>query len=323
MTFRFDHDETLVVHADDGVEETADIAPPLHLTSTFVADSAADFAAMATEPRHSGITHLWQPDDYPRGADDRQSGGLRSRILASTGMGAISTTVLALVSAGDHIVAQKNHYMGTSKLLGELLPRLGVTATLVDQTDPAAFAEASPITDADHRRNSGQPYVELTDLASIAELARDRSIIHPGRQHLRLAGQPATARARDQSFRPCRHQVPRRPPRSPWPGWSAVPGNDRADLEHDDCAGSDSQSFQNAWPLLRGIRTLPLRVRQHNESALAVATFGEDILALSRFTTQDVNSHPQHELAPATDVRLWRSAQFRRSKVAMRWPNVQ
>jgi cystathionine beta-lyase/cystathionine gamma-synthase len=92
-------------------------------------------------------------------------------------MGAISTTMLSLVKAGDHVVAQRNHYMGSSKLLGELLPRFGVDVTLVDQTDAGAFEAA--ITDRTAAvlvETPSNPTCQLTDLAAVAGLARARGI---------------------------------------------------------------------------------------------------------------------------------------------------
>ena len=60
--------------------------------------------------------------------------GTETALLTGSGMGAISTTVLALVKAGDHVVAQTRHYMSTAKLFDEVLPRFGVEATLVEKS---------------------------------------------------------------------------------------------------------------------------------------------------------------------------------------------
>src|SRR3546814_15534175 len=68
--------------------------------------------------------------------------GTETALLMASGMSAISTTILALVARGDHVVAQRRHYMSTSKLFEEVLPRFGVESTIVDQTDLEAIAAA-------------------------------------------------------------------------------------------------------------------------------------------------------------------------------------
>ena len=62
-------------------------------------------------------------------------------MLSATGMAAISAAV-PLMASRDHVVAQRNHYMGTAKLLSEAMPRFGVDVTVVDQREPGAFANA-------------------------------------------------------------------------------------------------------------------------------------------------------------------------------------
>jgi cystathionine beta-lyase/cystathionine gamma-synthase len=61
-------------------------------------------------------------------------------MVTASGMAALTTAVLALVSAGDHVIGQKSTYGGTASVLLNLLPRLGVSTSLVDQADPAAVA---------------------------------------------------------------------------------------------------------------------------------------------------------------------------------------
>ena len=89
-------------------------------------------------------------------------------------MGAISTTVLALVSAGDHVVAQTRHYMSTAKLFDEVLPRFGASATLVEQSDVDAIRAAiRPNTRLIMLETPANPTLVLTDLAAVAGGARN------------------------------------------------------------------------------------------------------------------------------------------------------
>src|SRR3546814_13721936 len=90
----------------------------------------------------------------------------------ASGMGAISTTILALVSRGDHVIAQRRHYMSTSNLFEEVLPRFGVASTIVDQTDLNALAAAiRPETRLIMLENPANPTLSLTDLAAVSSEA--------------------------------------------------------------------------------------------------------------------------------------------------------
>ena len=93
-------------------------------------------------------------------------------------MGAMSTTILALVGQGDHIIAQKSHYMGTVQLLSTILPRFGVAVSLVDQVMPDTFAAAvRPTTKLLLCGTPSNPLLSLTDLEAIARLARSHGLI--------------------------------------------------------------------------------------------------------------------------------------------------
>ena len=290
--------ETLAVHADAGVEETADVAPPIHMTSTFAAASAAEFAEMATVPRHPRYyTRDGNPSHQRVEAVIAALEGGEGATVTASGMGAISTTMLSLVKAGDHVVAQRNHYMGSSKLLGELLPRFGVDVTLVDQTDIGAFRDA--VTDRTTVmlvETPSNPTCQLTDLASVAELARSRGItticdntfaspinqrplelgidivVHSGTKYLGghhdlLAG-------------------------------AIVTTNERLDrIWHTSQVLGAVLGPLDAWLLLRGIRTLPIRVRQHNETGCTVAAWLESQPRVAAVHYPGLPSHPQHELA--------------------------
>jgi cystathionine beta-lyase/cystathionine gamma-synthase len=290
--------ETLVIHGDDGIEETHDVAPPLHLTSTFTADSAAAFAAMATEPRHDAYyTRYGNPTVARAEQLIARLEGAEAALLASTGMGAISTTVLGLVGQGDHIVAQQNHYMGTSKLLSELLPRLGVDATLVDQTDVDAFEAAiTPRTRLIVVESPANPTMQLTDLAAITAIARARGILTLADNTF---ASPINQRPLDLGI-----------------DLSVHAGTKYLGGHHDLLAGvvcgskaligriwesaivlGATASPFDAWLLIRGLRTLPLRVRQHNETAQAVAAFLEGHPAVESVFYPGLDSHPQHALA--------------------------
>jgi cystathionine beta-lyase/cystathionine gamma-synthase len=292
------HLDSLLIHADAGLEDDTSIAPPLHQTSTFRADSAASFADMATRPRHPRYyTRYGNPTLARVEAVLAALEGAEAALVTASGMGAIATAVLALVSQGDHVVAQRNHYMGTSKLLAETLPRFGVAATLVDQTDPAAFSAAlRPETRLVVVETPSNPTMQLTDLRAVAKLARQRGI-------LTLADNTF---ATPVNQRPIEHEI----------DLVAHSATKFLGGHHDLSAGVvlgaeeligriwDTAIVLGAvlgpfdgWLLLRGLRTLGLRVERHNRSALAIAGFLETHPAIEAVYYPGLASHPQHDLA--------------------------
>src|SRR5680860_119538 len=292
------HQSTRVIHGDDGIEQVRDIAPPLHLTSTFVAENAGEFAAMATEARHPAYYTRYGNPTVSR-AEPVVAGleGAESALMFATGMGAISTTVLALVKQGDHVVAQKNHYMGSTKLLGELLPKFGVSATLVDQTDSGAFAAA--ITDQTALiivETPANPTLQLTDLRAISDLARNRGTITLADNTL---ASPINQRPLDHGIDLTVHAGTK------YLGGhhdllAGVVAGSKELIDHiwdtSIVIGTTASPF-DAWLMLRGMRTLPLRVRQHNETAQAVSEFLHSHNRIEQVFYPGLVSHPQHELA--------------------------
>ena len=289
---------SLVIHADDEFATDSAIAPPIHQTSTFRARSAADFAAMATQPRHSRYyTRYGNPTLERAETIIAQLEGAEAALVTGSGMGAITTTILALVQSGDHIVAQRNHYMGTTKLLTEVLPRFGVTATLVDQTDVAAFADAlRPETKLLLVETPSNPTMQLTDLQAIADLARPRNILTFCDNTF----------ASPYNQRPLAH------------GIDLVMHSATKYLggHHDLSAGvvAGSQALLakiweahmvigavlgpiDGWLLLRGLRTLAVRVKQQNQTALAIAQYLERHPAIEQVYYPGLPSHPQYALA--------------------------
>ena len=294
----FPRAETLVAHADDGIDIVSDIAPPIHQTAPFRASSDDEFERMSTAPRHNqNYTRDGNPTFTRVEAVLAALEGAETALLTASGMGAISTTVLALVGCGDHVIAQRTHYMGTAQLLATVLPRFGVAVTLVDQTDPQTFANACvPNTKLILVETPANPLLTLTDLAAVAQLARSKGIltlcdstiatpvnqlplslgfnlvVHSatkflGGHHDLMAG--VVLGARDLIERVWHMAVTLGPVPDPFA----------------------------AWLLLRGLRTLPLRIERQNKSALEIARFLERHPAVLRVHYPGLESHTQHALA--------------------------
>jgi cystathionine beta-lyase/cystathionine gamma-synthase len=292
------HPETLVAHADRGIEDDSDVAPPVHQTAPFRASSDDAFAAMSTTPRHDrNYTRDGNPTFSRVEAVLAALEGAQAALLTASGMGALSTAVLALVGSGDHVVAQRTHYMGTAQLLAAVLPRFGIKVSLVDQTTAPAFAAAiTPHTRLVIVETPANPLLTITDLAAVAKLARargiatlcDSTIATPVNQRPLELGIDLVVHSATK-FLGGHHDLT-----------AGVVMGTRALIEQiwhlAVILGPVPDPFA-AWLLLRGLRTLPLRVERQNRTALAVARFLESHPAVERVHHPGLESHPQHALA--------------------------
>jgi cystathionine beta-lyase/cystathionine gamma-synthase len=294
------HADTRVLHDDDAFADGPDVVPPIHYSATFRARDAADFADMAGRPRHPAYyTRYGNPVHERVAAILAGLEGTETALLTGSGMGAISTAVLALVSAGDHVVAQTRHYMSTAKLLDEVLPRFGVETTLVEQSDAEALRDAiRPNTKLIMLETPANPTLVLTDLAAVARMARARGI----------------TTVCDNTFASPLNQQPHAL------GIDVVVHSATKLLggHHDLTAGAICCSHalaepiwrmhttlgsvlspMDAWLLLRGLRTLAVRVARINASALELARWLQQQAQVERVHYPGLESHPQHALAQA------------------------
>jgi len=290
--------ETLVIHGDAVLAADSSIAPPIYQTTTFRAGSADEFAEMATQPHHSSYyTRYGNPTLARAEAVLAQLEGAEAALVTASGMGAISTAVLALVQSGDHLVAQRNHYMGTTKLLTEMLPKFGVTATLVDQTDIDAIAAAvQPNTKLIIVETPSNPTMQLTDLRAVAALARPNNILTmvdstfatPINQRPLELGMDLVVHAATK-YLGGHHDLSAGVLMGPKTLIDKI-------WDMHIVLGSVLGPF-DGWLLLRGLRTLPLRVEKHNRTAMAIALFLHAHPAIERVHYPGLESHPQHALA--------------------------
>jgi len=292
------HDETTVLHGDAALATDSSVSPPIHYTATFKAGSAEEFADMANTARHPGFyTRYGNPVHKRVEAILAELEGTETALLMASGMGAVSTTILGLVERGDHVIAQQRHYMSTSKLFEEVLPRFGVQTTIVDQADLGALEAAiRPETRLIMVETPVNPTLTLTDLQAVARLARPRGILtvadntfaSPLNQRPHALGIDVVVHSATKYF-----------------------GG-----HHDLTAGAVCCSQElaeriwamhvtlgavlspmDAWLLLRGLRTLPLRMERISANALALARWLESRGEIEQVFYPGLESHPQHALA--------------------------
>ena len=230
------------------------------------------FARQATDPRPDAYyTRAGNPTHRRAEAILAKLEGAEAGIVTASGMGAITCSILAHVAAGDHIVAQKNHYMAALKFVTDILPRFGVQSTVVDQTDPDAFAAAvRPETKVIFVETPSNPTGQITDLRAIADLAKqhditticDNTFASPINQQPIAHGIDVVVHSATK-YLGGHHDL--------------IAGAVLGSSEHVETIWRFTNMFGptlgpiDAWLLLRGLRTLPLRVRHHNEVGCAVA----------------------------------------------------
>jgi len=290
--------DTLVTRTDRAPGSLSDVAPALHQTATFRAADDATFLKMATTARHASYyTRDGNPTISHVESLIAALEGAESCLLAASGMGAMSTAVLGLVRQGDHMVAQRTHYMGTTQLLAEVLPRFGVEVSVVDQLDSGAMEEAvTPKTRLVVVETPANPLLTLTDLAHVAQLGRrhgvltlcDNTIGTPiNQQPLRLGIDIVVHSAT--KFLGGHHDLMA----------GAIVGTralvDQIWRSHV-VLGAVADPFAG-WLLMRGLRTLALRVQRQNQTGLRIATHLATHPKVACVNYPGLTSHPQHALA--------------------------
>ncbi|MGH8638066.1 MAG: trans-sulfuration enzyme family protein [Burkholderiales bacterium] len=289
---------TLLVHADADIDPDSSIAPPIYPSVTYRADSADEFRAMATEARHPRFYARYGSPTHARVEKlVSELEGAEAALVFASGMAAISSAVLSQLEAGDHVVAQRSHYMGTTQLVGSVLARFGVESTIVEQTDTGAFESAlRPETRLVLLESPSNPLLQLTDLAAVAAIARRRGIptladntfATPINQRPLALGVDLVVHSATK-FLGGHHDL-----------LAGVVAGSRAAVERawemSIVLGGNLGAFE-AWLLLRGLRTLGIRVERQNASAQAVAEFLERHPAVASVHYPGLPSHPQHALA--------------------------
>jgi methionine-gamma-lyase len=290
--------QTRAIHAGKGENRTRAVTPPIWQTTTFSADSSEQFAEVASSVRPAEFyTRYGNPTHKEVEATVAALEGGETALLTSSGMGAIFTALMSSLRAGDHVVAQTNHYAGAMTLFEDLPAHFGVEVTVVDQTQTAAFEGAvRPNTRVIYAESPTNPLMQITDLRAVAELGKGRGITTIVDNTFAT---PVNQRPLEFGFDAVVHSATKY-----LGGHSDVTAgvivSTREFVERawhfSLLAGSILSPF-DGWLLLRGLRTLALRVERHNSNALALARFLEGRAEVGRVHYPGLESHPQHELA--------------------------
>jgi cystathionine beta-lyase/cystathionine gamma-synthase len=282
---------TLAVHAGQHPDPlTGAVNVPIYLSSTF-------------ELTGIGTDRGW---DYSRAGNPTRDrletalaaleGGTSGHAFSS-GMAAIYGLV-ATLHAGDHLICSHNVYGGTQRLFNEIIQHYAIEIQYVDTGDLAAVAAAiKPNTKLIHVETPTNPLMQLSDIAAVSKIAHahgvevsvDNTFMSPVLQSPLALGADIVMHSTTKFLNG----------HSDGLGGALIgskPEHKERFLLVQKAAGGILSPFE-CFLVLRGIKTLPLRMKQHEENGRAVAEFLSTQLKLTRFAYPGLKSHPQHELA--------------------------
>ena len=219
-------------------------------------------------------------------------------VCFATGMAAIATLFLAILKSGDHVVVSDVVYGGTVRLFQQVLANFQVEASFVDTSDPAAVASAiKPNTRLVFIETPANPTLKLTDIAAIAKIAHaagiklavDNTFLTPVLQRPLDLGADITLLSTTKYIEGHNSTV-----------GGSIATRDEVLLERLRLIRKTLgciQSPQESWLTLRGLKTLPLRLRQHCESAQKIAEWLEQHPKIARVHFPGLSNFPQFSLA--------------------------
>jgi cystathionine gamma-lyase len=284
---------TRVIHGGQSPDPlTGAVMPPIYATSTYVQSSPGvnkgyDYSRTRNPTR-----------DALQAAVANLEGGAAGFAFAS-GM-ATTSTVLELIDSGSHVVAMHDLYGGTYRLFENVRKRsAGLDVSLVDLTNPAALEAAiRPNTRMVWVETPTNPLLKLVDLSAIAAIARKHDLITVCDNTFAT---PFVQRPLEHGFDIVVHSATKYlNGHSDCVGGVAVVGSNTSLQERlaylQNAVGAISGPF-DSFLILRGIKTLALRMERHCANALAIAQFLEKHPKVERVYYPGLESHPQHALA--------------------------
>jgi cystathionine beta-lyase/cystathionine gamma-synthase len=296
MKRKFEHPETQATRGSaDLTKKHGPMSVPIYQTSTFaVRDNDEQLRVTGSDAYY---TRYGNPTNTAAEETVAELEGVDAALTFSSGMGAITTTIMSLLEAGDHIVAQRDVYGGTHKFLSQWLPKLGVESTFVDTTDYEQHERAiRASTKLLYLESPTNPALRVVDLKLTASLAKQHSLIsmidstfgtpinhHPAEYGIDLIMHSGTKYLGGHSDLIC----------------GVVAGQ----AELIEKIRSTRTTLGNcldphaAWVLGRGLKTLAIRVARQNENAQRVAEFLEKHARVRRVHYPFLKSHPQNALA--------------------------
>ncbi|MGK0545226.1 O-succinylhomoserine sulfhydrylase [Halomonas cupida] len=290
--------DTLAIRSGHDRTHEQEHGEPIFTTSSFVYGSAAE-AARKFGGEEPGNIYSRFTNPTVRTFERRlaaMEGGERC-VATSSGMAAILSTALALLSSGDEIVASRSLFGSTVSLFDKYLGKFGIKTRYVELSDLAAWEAAiTPATRLLFAETPSNPLSEVADIRALADLAHrhdallaiDNCFLTPALQRPLALGADLVVHSATKYLDGQGRAI-----------GGAVVGRDK---ELEEVFGvvrtcGPCLSPFNAWIFTKGLETLSLRMQAHAASALALAQWLEAHPAVERVHYSGLESHPQHEVA--------------------------
>jgi O-succinylhomoserine sulfhydrylase len=291
--------DTLACRAGQSRTQEQEHSEALFLTSSFCFANAAEAAARfsGAEP---GNVYSRFTNPTVRMFEQRLAvleGGERG-IATASGMSAILTVCMSLLSAGDHVVCSRDVFGATVNLFKNILGRFGLATTFVPLTDISAWAAAiTPKSRLLFLESPSNPLTDVADIRALADLAHAHGCLLVVDNCFCT---PALQRPLDLGADLVVHSATKYLDGQGRCIGGAIVGPET--LLGDSVFGflrtaGPSMSPFNAWVFLKGLETLSLRMRQHSVNAERLAAFLAGHPKVTRVYHSSLSSHPQHELA--------------------------
>jgi methionine-gamma-lyase len=272
---------------------------PIYQTSTFAFKNVQDGAAKFAGEKEGYIyTRLGNPTQTALEEKMAAIEGAEAAIATASGMAAISSSVMAVAFAGDHILAHDCLYGCTHSLMEEILPRYGIEVTFADLSDLDNVDEnIQDNTKLIYLETPSNPTLNLVDIEGISKKAHaagakvitDNTFMTPYLQNPLALGSDMVVHSATKYIGGHGDAIA-----------GVIAGKEEmlADIRMTTLKdfGGIISPF-NAWLLLRGLKTLPIRVEKHNQNAMEVAKFLEKHDKIEKVFYPGLESHPQHDLA--------------------------
>ena len=284
--------ETLAVHAGHDVDPaTAAVASPIYLSTTFERDVDGTYSRGFMYTRNNNPNR----EALERGISTLEGGAVAAAFASGTGA---TMSIFQALAPGDHVLAHVDAYYGTSRLIREIFLRWGLEADFVDLSDLAAVKKAlKPNTRLAWAETPSNPLLKIVDLSAVSEIIRDAGALFVCDN----TWAPVLQRPFDLGADLILHSTTKY-----FGGHCDVLGGIVVAKTDDDFVkrirsiqyeGGAVPSPFDCWLILRGMRTLPWRMRAHSENAMKVAEFLATHPKVASVYYPGLKSHPGHQIA--------------------------
>ena len=273
---------------------SGDVAVPIHLSTTF--------ARLRADSPTAGYEYTRSLNPTRKALEEKLAAldGAKYGLAFSSGLAAASTVIISLLKAGDNVIGFDDLYGGTRRLLSNVFVNFDISATYVDATKPENIENAiTPKSKLIWIESPTNPLMKLADIKAIAQIAHkhglilvvDNTFLSPYFQRPLDLGADIVVYSTTKYIGGHSDVL----------GGSVVLNNDDyyKKLAYNQNAVGAVLSPFDSYLTLRGVKTLAVRMQQHQKNALALAEFLEKSPKVKRVNFPLLKSHPQHALAEA------------------------